>query len=561
VSQIIKKFLGLNSVDEDKIRLSNDAALRARNAANTADVDLIKAANDDRVQVGQYKMPATDGSSGDVLSTNGSGNLSWISGGGGGGANTELSNLDSPTAINESLIPDNTATHSLGSDSLEWDNLYIRKIKTSDDSTVIDVQNRMLKRSSGTNVLDFENRILYDNLGLDAINFESADDLVVSKNIIPDTNPRNLGQASSDTWFYLYLRSSIRDEFDATAITIPDRTLHDNNSYVVADWGSEDNIFILKQNPNDYTPRSLRFEDSNNLGASYIDLRAPNTVTNSYTLTLPPNPGSSGQVLSTNGNGQTSWVDADNGGGGGSVGPIYRSFNIAGDLVVEGDAALPIFIPDDAVIENIFAYVRGVPDGSDIILDVLKNGSTIFTTTANRPTIEDGENASGAAEPDVTALSSGDVLELVVVQVGSNVIGRDLVVVVELSSSETNNNDENNPDIGNGLVYRSFYYGGHLYVTGELALPIFMPKDEKISAYVRDAPDGQDIILDILKNGTSIFTDPEEGLVIEDLQNSVIGVVPDVQSVSAGDVLELSALQTGSNNAGRDLVVVIETRE
>lgn len=42
MSQIIKKFISSNSVDESKILLSNNAELRARNAADTADINLLK---------------------------------------------------------------------------------------------------------------------------------------------------------------------------------------------------------------------------------------------------------------------------------------------------------------------------------------------------------------------------------------------------------------------------------------------------------------------------------------------------------------------------------------
>lgn len=56
----------------------------------------------------------------------------------------------------------------------------------------------------------------------------------------------------------------------------------------------------------------LRFKDS---GANYVTLRAPASVTN-YILTLPSNSGSNGQVLTTDGNGNTSWTTVSGGGGG-----------------------------------------------------------------------------------------------------------------------------------------------------------------------------------------------------------------------------------------------------
>jgi len=66
-----------------------------------------------------WTLPLADGTNGQVLSTDGSGNLSWASGGGGGGANTALSNLSS-VAINTPLIFDPSLS----------DGTYINKKKT-----------------------------------------------------------------------------------------------------------------------------------------------------------------------------------------------------------------------------------------------------------------------------------------------------------------------------------------------------------------------------------------------------------------------------------------------
>jgi hypothetical protein len=66
-------------------------------------------------------LPTTDGTSGQVLSTNGSGVLSWIAAG--AGADTDLNNLTT-TSINQSLIPEG-ATQDLGTSALPWDRGYI----------------------------------------------------------------------------------------------------------------------------------------------------------------------------------------------------------------------------------------------------------------------------------------------------------------------------------------------------------------------------------------------------------------------------------------------------
>jgi hypothetical protein len=71
------------------------------------------------------------------------------------------------------------------------------------------------------------------------------------------------------------------------------------------------------------------------------------------------------------------------------------------------------------------------PTGASLIVDVNKNGTTIFTTQANRPTIAAGANSGGpGTAPDVTSLAAGDYLTIDIDQVGSTVAGSDLVVSV-----------------------------------------------------------------------------------------------------------------------------------
>jgi hypothetical protein len=71
------------------------------------------------------------------------------------------------------------------------------------------------------------------------------------------------------------------------------------------------------------------------------------------------------------------------------------------------------------------------PTGADLIIDVNKNGTSIYTTQANRPTITAGQNAGGpGATPDVTALIAGDYLTVDIDQIGSTVAGSDLTVTV-----------------------------------------------------------------------------------------------------------------------------------
>ena len=76
------------------------------------------------------------------------------------------------------------------------------------------------------------------------------------------------------------------------------------------------------------------------------------------------------------------------------------------------------------------------PTGAALIVDVNKNGTTIYTTQGNRPTIADGANAGGpGATPDVTTLAAGDYLTVDIDQIGSSVAGSDLTVSVIVSKT------------------------------------------------------------------------------------------------------------------------------
>jgi hypothetical protein len=80
--------------------------------------------------------------------------------------------------------------------------------------------------------------------------------------------------------------------------------------------------------------------------------------------------------------------------------------------------------------------VGTAPTGADVIVDVNKNGTTIYTTQGNRPTITATQNAGGpGSTPNVTALAAGDYLTVDIDQIGSTVAGSDLTVSVIVSKT------------------------------------------------------------------------------------------------------------------------------
>jgi hypothetical protein len=67
MAQMKKKFIGDNQVGAAKIQLENNAYLRSRNAANSADLDIIKSNASDRIEFGSVPQSPADASAANDL--------------------------------------------------------------------------------------------------------------------------------------------------------------------------------------------------------------------------------------------------------------------------------------------------------------------------------------------------------------------------------------------------------------------------------------------------------------------------------------------------------------
>jgi hypothetical protein len=104
-------------------------------------------------------------------------------------------------------------------------------------------------------------------------------------------------------------------------------------------------------------------------------------------------------------------------------------FTSAGAQTVSQNA-LRHYVDVAQTIEKVRISLGTAPVGSAFIVDVQKNGVTVFTTTANRPSIAAAGHSAISVAPDVTALAPGDYLTYSVIQIGSGTAGSDLVVQV-----------------------------------------------------------------------------------------------------------------------------------
>lgn len=83
-------------------------------------------------------------------------------------------------------------------------------------------------------------------------------------------------------------------------------------------------------------------------------------------------------------------------------------------------------------ILTIAARLASAPTGSPAILDVNKNGITIFGTQASRPTFAVTEKDATVGTPTISEVADGDVLTIDIDQIGSTFPGSYLTVVIRL---------------------------------------------------------------------------------------------------------------------------------
>lgn len=112
--------------------------------------------------------------------------------------------------------------------------------------------------------------------------------------------------------------------------------------------------------------------------------------------------------------------------------PYVLVHTIPGTLVAGvGVVAIPIWRTID--ILNIRVRINTAPTGASAIFDVNKNGTTIFTTQGNRPTVAISANEDLTSAPDVVTATAtaGDYLTVDVDQIGSTVAGANATIVIE----------------------------------------------------------------------------------------------------------------------------------
>lgn len=87
--------------------------------------------------------------------------------------------------------------------------------------------------------------------------------------------------------------------------------------------------------------------------------------------------------------------------------------------------------PSAGTYVSTVAHINTVNTGATFILDVNKNGTTLYTTQARRPTIAISaatKTSTETAQADITSFVEGDIITIDIDQIGSTIAGSDLSV-------------------------------------------------------------------------------------------------------------------------------------
>lgn len=112
----------------------------------------------------------------------------------------------------------------------------------------------------------------------------------------------------------------------------------------------------------------------------------------------------------------------------GSGGTGYVLTWSTGTVIRSTDVSAPIYAPAAGTLAVCYASLPfAAIDTFEV--DVLKNGTTIFTTGANRPKVTVGNFLSADAIPNLTTVLARDAFEVQVLSTGNNA-GRGIVYIV-----------------------------------------------------------------------------------------------------------------------------------
>lgn len=175
-------------------------------------------------------LPTDDGTSGQVLTTDGAGVTSWTTISGGGGANTALSNLAS-VAINTSLVLGTSDGGALGSTTKMWSDLFLAS------GAVINFNNGDALITHSADLLTISGaQLVTENIIAASLSTSGGGDLVVEGSatigtvLMPDANDGAVIGSTTRQWSDLFLASGAVINFANGDLTLT----HSSNLLTIA---------------------------------------------------------------------------------------------------------------------------------------------------------------------------------------------------------------------------------------------------------------------------------------------------------------------------------------
>ena len=228
------------------------------------------------------------------------------------------------------------------------------------------------------------------------------------------------------------------------------------------------------------------------------------------------------------------------------------SHYIDGTLAVLANVA--IFVaPYDGTISKVNIAIKDKGTANSTIVDVHKNGTTIFTTQASRPTIAfDDADGVASGTPDVISFVAGDIftfhIDAAATGAGS--------LFIEAATSYVNT------DTPEPVAYIFTVEGDLVVATGKLRIYNMTGVDKTITQVfgsVSNVPVGAEILIDVNVDGVTIFTTQSNRLAIAAGANTGTSTTIENASWPAGSYLTMDPDQVGSASSGYNLTVHVVT--
>jgi hypothetical protein len=306
-----------------------------------------------------FTLPSGDGQNGQMLFTNGAGQLNWLNLGSGlSFANNQLSTggtgVFSRLLITSDSVVNNTVqirAASLQAGNLtEWQNNTGTVLSSIDNSGILRLDSNSLAATSGILYVDNSRRVVTTpNITFSNTNIASPKLIFtpsgittppIGLNILTSSTGSNTGIATLSFEGSAGQLFSITDVLDSGVIFsvndiggLPLIEADASGVVSLARYGTSVDVYeplnLYPSGSVSGAANSIRFYESTPNGTNYVGFKGADNITGNITWVLPSGDGTSNQILTTNGAGVLSWTTANSGAAGligatgftGSTGP------------------------------------------------------------------------------------------------------------------------------------------------------------------------------------------------------------------------------------------------